>query len=507
MSSGNATSSSDENVLEPYGCLPLKGPKYARECQTVYLSKLGGTSLSPNFQYFTNLQVVWLNDNRLNRLENLEPCFRITDMYVQNNRLVSLDFLKQFKFLRVFCASNNQIRNLDKQLHFLKRLSYLRKADLFDNGMAEEPDYRLRMIYHCPQIEILDKLGVTWQQRERAEEVVPNMDKVAPSQPVKAMKKAYSFTNMERDCFRKSKAIRSERLRVEEDALKTQVFSTGISHSAPFPIPKHHQRNLDKWSSQSRLVDHEHINPTPWEKQWDDPNHKSMKAQIEELATSLFNKEELNREDVAELARQLYQEGLEDCGRALRNPDVFSPLPAAVATESPIGKGRRREPPAGAGSSDEAHPLETLNLDADAVMPLKKVATFLVSLEWHRLSDDALDRKIEEHAKQARLASLRATFGVKEIKFGEEGDDQAFFQCRDKVARLEGLKTRKSEVLLVPKPETGILRKSRSDVFSQTFLKPMLTIDEATGKKTIQLAKSGRHTAICDHPPPIRAYK
>ena len=54
-------------------------------------------------------------------------------IYLQNNRLVSLAGLRSFKFLKVLLASGNQLRNLDKQLALLSKFAFLKKLDLFDN--------------------------------------------------------------------------------------------------------------------------------------------------------------------------------------------------------------------------------------------------------------------------------------------------------------------------------------------------------------------------------------
>merc|ERR1719162_1022256 len=168
-SEGSLPNASNEKVLDPNSCLSKKGTKYARDCVEVYLSSLGGTMLSESFRDFINLETVWFNNNRLTRLDDhLQPCFRIREIYIQNNRIVSLNFLKWFKFLKTLLASNNQIRNLDKQLTLITRLSFLTKLDLFDNSVADEPDYRLRMIYHAPQVQILDRTGVTMEQRRKA---------------------------------------------------------------------------------------------------------------------------------------------------------------------------------------------------------------------------------------------------------------------------------------------------------------------------------------------------
>jgi hypothetical protein len=47
----------------------------------------------------------------------------------------------------------------------MDNFAFLEQLDLFGNPLAEEPDYRLRIIYHMPQIKILDRHMVTLQER------------------------------------------------------------------------------------------------------------------------------------------------------------------------------------------------------------------------------------------------------------------------------------------------------------------------------------------------------
>jgi len=199
-----------------------------------------------------------------------------------------------------------------------------------------------------------------------------------------------------------------------------------------------------------------------------------MQTQLEALA----GKEAMKKDEVTQFAQQLYENGVEDFGRSLaRTTNLWN-------TER--------------YTKEKPHPLESLIANPEATVPTKEVAAFLVSLEWIRMSDDQLDSMIQQHNEHARLACLRATFGVKDVKYGEHGDEQTFFRCRDKVARLEGLKTRKSEVSLGPKPDGGILRKSRSDVFSQSFIKATRGMDEATGRTMTHVARASSHTSMCN---------
>ena len=48
-------------------------------------------------------------------------------------------------------ARGNQLRNLDKQIGVLSNFNFLKRLDLSDNAVADEPDYLLRVIYNLPQ--------------------------------------------------------------------------------------------------------------------------------------------------------------------------------------------------------------------------------------------------------------------------------------------------------------------------------------------------------------------
>lgn len=61
------------------------------------------------------------------------------------------------KFIQVLFLNDNKLRNLDKNLAVLKPLSFLKNLNMFNNPMAEEPEYRSRVIYALPSLEDLDR--------------------------------------------------------------------------------------------------------------------------------------------------------------------------------------------------------------------------------------------------------------------------------------------------------------------------------------------------------------
>jgi len=51
---------------DPWVVLPIKTRKYAKECKEVVLSKRNLIGLK-NFEFFENLEALWLNDNNVIR--------------------------------------------------------------------------------------------------------------------------------------------------------------------------------------------------------------------------------------------------------------------------------------------------------------------------------------------------------------------------------------------------------------------------------------------------------
>jgi Leucine-rich repeat (LRR) protein len=87
---------------------------------------------------------------QLQNLDGIASNFRTKQVYCQNNHLQNINGIKKFKFLNVLLVGDNQLRDLDIFLEFLKKFAFLEQLDLFGNPLAEEPDYRLKIIYNMP---------------------------------------------------------------------------------------------------------------------------------------------------------------------------------------------------------------------------------------------------------------------------------------------------------------------------------------------------------------------
>lgn len=70
-------------VARPMDELAVKNAKYAKDCMELHMARRGITHLVGvdegvgEFHLFKNLEVLWINDNRISRLIGLEANFRI----------------------------------------------------------------------------------------------------------------------------------------------------------------------------------------------------------------------------------------------------------------------------------------------------------------------------------------------------------------------------------------------------------------------------------------------
>jgi len=485
-------------TLDPYRCIPKKNQKYASECTEVYLANKGATSISEHFRRFPNIEVIWLNGNRLPRLENLDSNFRIREVYVQGNTLVSLTGLRNLKFLRVLLASDNQLRNLDKQLNLLARFAFLNKLDLYGNPVAEEPDYRLRLMYNIPQVEILDQHSVKVLERIKADEVVPNLDKVSAAKAEKQPRKTQELSCLEQDCFSAARKIQQRKEREDQDMFDRTFSTNTATHwqaNQTAPVPRVFQENKEHWASSQHLVRAELNHPTPWER--NDRHHfgdlgslgkgkgsaggekeDGMRSYIKRVA----GKEEMNKADVTRLTMLLSSSDEGGFGRVLGVKQVFELPPITGGTartrRSQVTAGTAEVQPLAAGG-----PLAKLIDDPDSTISVTEVADWLLTLEWPRPDDDILDRRIDKLYEDAKRGEL-------------SGDQKVVSSCQNQALRLEGAKSKKAEVDLGVSENARAFHRSRADVFKQTFLRPVREVDDSTGRLMVKVSPATQTTRL-----------
>mmetsp|Transcript_22596 Transcript_22596/g.27269 ORF Transcript_22596/g.27269 Transcript_22596/m.27269 type:complete len:349 (+) Transcript_22596:220-1266(+) len=172
------TSPSSQNSAErtPVVSEPLlelvgqgKNEKYVKECTQLHLGGKGIEKLE-GFERLKNLEVLFLNNNKLTHISHLESNFRLRRLYLANNKLFTLkgDSLKALRNLNQLDLTNNNLRDLKKVLANLEHLKFLRELELIGNLCCEEPDYRLLVIHKIPSIQVLDSRVVSDDERQQA---------------------------------------------------------------------------------------------------------------------------------------------------------------------------------------------------------------------------------------------------------------------------------------------------------------------------------------------------
>mmetsp|Transcript_11016 Transcript_11016/g.24999 ORF Transcript_11016/g.24999 Transcript_11016/m.24999 type:complete len:311 (-) Transcript_11016:251-1183(-) len=134
----------------------------------VLLSRQGLEELC-DMSHLKCLEALWVNNNRLKSIQGLDNNVQIKDLYASSNVIATLDgSLRHLKYLRILSLNRNKLADLDKVLAAISHLSSLEELDLSGNPVANELFYRERIIYTFPCLLVLDRHIVTPSERESA---------------------------------------------------------------------------------------------------------------------------------------------------------------------------------------------------------------------------------------------------------------------------------------------------------------------------------------------------
>lgn len=147
---------------DPYGELPLRNDKYAALCTELHLSNRNINTLC-HFNAFTQLSTLWVNDNKLTKLEGLDKNVRLRNLHAHGNRIRKLEgsSLAFFKFLEYLTLNDNLLESIADVVGEVKHLRHLKKIDLFGNPISQEDNYRLLIISEIPWLQCLDRVTIT----------------------------------------------------------------------------------------------------------------------------------------------------------------------------------------------------------------------------------------------------------------------------------------------------------------------------------------------------------
>eukprot|EP00281_Chroomonas_sp_CCMP1168_P022879 CAMPEP_0206226276 /NCGR_PEP_ID=MMETSP0047_2-20121206/8006_1 /ASSEMBLY_ACC=CAM_ASM_000192 /TAXON_ID=195065 /ORGANISM="Chroomonas mesostigmatica_cf, Strain CCMP1168" /LENGTH=227 /DNA_ID=CAMNT_0053649355 /DNA_START=25 /DNA_END=705 /DNA_ORIENTATION=+ len=116
------------------------------------------------------LEALWLNDNKLTRIEGLDTNVQIKALYLHNNKIATLEgSLKHLRHIMTLSLFNNRLQDLEATLPLIHHLTRLEELDLSGNPLANEVNYRLRVIHTFHSLKVLDKHEVTEAERIEAQ--------------------------------------------------------------------------------------------------------------------------------------------------------------------------------------------------------------------------------------------------------------------------------------------------------------------------------------------------
>ncbi|NXT50323.1 LRC72 protein, partial [Pluvianellus socialis] len=128
-----------------------------------------GLRIVPSLSQFRRLRYLWINNNKIQDLTFLIKNYCLTELYLNNNELTDISgALKHLCALQILLLHNNQLKKLGKTVKELKGMISLQTLNLFHNPLAQDPEYRLYVIYFLPSVQLLDRKSVTQKERESA---------------------------------------------------------------------------------------------------------------------------------------------------------------------------------------------------------------------------------------------------------------------------------------------------------------------------------------------------
>ncbi|XP_053114846.1 leucine-rich repeat-containing protein 72 isoform X3 [Hemicordylus capensis] len=105
------------------------------------------------YKNVTDVTDLYLGEKGLKEVPDLSRFRKLNYLWLNNNKIQKLTFLKHNCCLRELYLNNNEIRDI---------------ADLFNNPLSQDCRYHLYVIYHLPSVTLLDRKEITTKERESA---------------------------------------------------------------------------------------------------------------------------------------------------------------------------------------------------------------------------------------------------------------------------------------------------------------------------------------------------
>jgi len=215
-----------------------KNAKYVVNCTELHLAGRGIEKIR-GFERLVNLEVLYLNDNKIQHVTNLDNNMCMKELFLQGNQINTLKgCLTKFTFLETLELSDNNLRNLDRLLEHLQAFKFLKNLELRGNPCCEEPDYRLRVIQTIPSVHVLDRHVVTGAERYEARtkfgndttsQTIAFMKRIPPPKP---MERVGEMSVLTVQLGRDVKHVLKKEARAQQEA-HDAMFANALSLKKP----------------------------------------------------------------------------------------------------------------------------------------------------------------------------------------------------------------------------------------------------------------------------------
>ena len=115
-----------------------------------------------------NLEELNLSNNQITRISGLSQLNCLKDLDLSKNNIVHLTGLQNIESLRFFNLSLNAVVKIN-QLQNVDRLKLLTELDFSFNPIQNKKHYRSQVLYHIPQLRLLDGNLIQAEEKVKAE--------------------------------------------------------------------------------------------------------------------------------------------------------------------------------------------------------------------------------------------------------------------------------------------------------------------------------------------------
>ncbi|KAM5156851.1 leucine-rich repeat-containing protein 72 [Mantella aurantiaca] len=137
----------------------------------LYLGRKGLQQVT-DLSRFRMLKYLWLNHNKISKVNFLSTNFRLSELHLSHNDLCDITgSLKHLSSLHTLMLNDNRLAKLQSTVQELRRMISLRVLNLFHNPLEQDPGYRSYVVQHLPSVELFDRRQVRRREREEAFEL------------------------------------------------------------------------------------------------------------------------------------------------------------------------------------------------------------------------------------------------------------------------------------------------------------------------------------------------